>query len=54
MDVGLVEWATVLGGIAALLALDLLTFSRKPHDVGFREAAWWSIFYVAVAILFGV
>ena len=54
MDVGLVEWATVLGVIAALLALDLLTFSRKPHDVGFREAAWWSIFYVAVAILFGV
>jgi tellurite resistance protein TerC len=54
MDVGFLEWATVLGVIAALLALDLLTFSRKPHDVGFREAAWWSVFYISVALLFGL
>ncbi|MEX2441323.1 MAG: TerC/Alx family metal homeostasis membrane protein, partial [Pontimonas sp.] len=34
--------------------LDLLTFSRHPHEVGFTEAAWWSVFYIAVAIAFGL
>ncbi|MEY2900856.1 MAG: hypothetical protein RL247_1022 [Actinomycetota bacterium] len=54
MDVTLVTWATVIGVIVALLVLDLLTFSRKPHEVGFQEAAWWSVFYIAVAVAFGV
>jgi tellurite resistance protein TerC len=31
-----------------------MTFSRKPHDVGFAEAALWSTFYIAVAVAFGV
>jgi tellurite resistance protein TerC len=47
-------WALIIGIILALLALDLLTFSRKPHEVGFAEAAWWSAFYIAVAVAFGV
>ena len=54
MDVGLATWALIIGIILALLVLDLLTFSRKPHEVGFQEAAWWSIFYIVVAIAFGV
>jgi tellurite resistance protein TerC len=47
-------WALIIGIILALLALDLMTFSRKPHDVGFAEAALWSTFYIAVAVAFGV
>lgn len=54
MDVTFVTWSVVIGVILALLALDLLTFSRKPHEVGFAEASWWSVFYIAVAIAFGV
>lgn len=54
MDVTLTTWALIVGVILALLVLDLLTFSRKPHEVGFTEAAWWSVFYIAVAIAFGV
>jgi len=34
--------------------MDFLTVSRKPHDVSFKEAAWWSIFYIGIAIAFGV
>jgi tellurite resistance protein TerC len=34
--------------------VDLLTVSRKPHEVKFKEAAGWSIFYIGVAIAFGV
>jgi tellurite resistance protein TerC len=40
--------------ILVLIIVDLLTVSRKPHDVMFKEAATWSIFYIGVAIAFGV
>jgi tellurite resistance protein TerC len=54
MDVSLTTWFIVLGAILALIVVDLLTVSRKPHEVKFKEAATWSIFYIAVAIGFGV
>ena len=54
MDVSLLTWALVVGAILALIVVDLLTVSRKPHDVMFKEAAIWSIFYIGVAIAFGV
>ena len=54
MSVTLTTWFVVIGAILALIILDLLTVSRKPHEVKFKEAATWSIFYIAVAIGFGV
>lgn len=54
MNVTLTTWFVVIGAILALIILDLLTVSRKPHEVKFKEAAGWSIFYIAVAIGFGV
>ena len=54
MDVSLLTWFVVLGAILALIVIDLLTVSRKPHDVMFKEAAIWSIFYIGVAIAFGI
>ena len=54
MDVTFATWATILGVILALLVLDLLTFSKRPRDISFREAAWWSVFYIAVALAFGM
>jgi TerC family integral membrane protein len=47
-------WAATIGLIAALLTLDLLIAGRRPHAVGFREALAASIFYIAVAVMFGV
>jgi tellurite resistance protein TerC len=46
-------WAATVAAIACLIAFDLWQ-SRSPHPVGLREAAGWSLFYVAVAVLFGV
>ena len=40
--------------IVALLALDLILAMVRPHAVGYREAAAWSVFHVVVAVLFGV
>lgn len=54
MDVPLTAWLVVVGIIIALIVLDLFTLSSKPHEVSFREAAGWSVFYIAVAIIFGV
>ena len=54
MDVSLTTWFVVIGAIVALIVIDLLTVSRKPHEVKFKEAAGWSIFYIGVAIAFGV
>ena len=54
MDVTLLTWTLVVGAILALIVVDLLTVSRKPHDVMFKEAAIWSIFYISVAIAFGI
>ena len=47
-------WAITIGLIVVLLAVDLLLAAIRPHRVGFKEAAAWSIFYVAVAIAFGL
>ena len=54
MDVSLLTWSIVVGAIVLLVVIDLLTVSRKAHDVLFKEAAAMSIFYIAVAIGFGI
>ncbi len=38
--------------VLGLLALDLLVFHRTPHAVTTREAALWSLFWVALSLLF--
>ena len=53
MDVTLGVWAATLLGIVALVVLDFVTVSRTPHEVSFREAALWSVFYIGVAVAFG-
>jgi tellurite resistance protein TerC len=50
----LAGWVATLAVIGGLIAFDLWQSSRKPHAVGLREAAGWSLFYIAVAVLFGV
>jgi len=46
-------WLITVGLIVGLLLFDLLTSTRKAHDVSFKEATFWSIFYIAVAVAFG-
>ena len=54
MDVTLLTWSTVVVAIILLIVIDLLTVSRKAHDVMFKEAAAMSVFYISVAIGFGI
>src|SRR4051794_40867271 len=55
LDVTFAGWAATIGVVVLLFALDL--FVSRPghaHTVGFREASLGSIFYVSVALGFGV
>lgn len=54
VNVSLTTWLVVIFAILILIVIDLLTVSRKPHEVKFKEAASWSIFYIAIAVGFGV
>ena len=54
MDVSFLIWATTIGFIVALVAIDLFTVSSKPHEVKFKEAAIWSLFYLGIAVGFGI
>lgn len=54
LEISGVTWVVTIGLIVGLLALDLLLAAVRPHKVGFREATAWSLFYVGVAIAFGI
>ncbi|BBX72048.1 TerC family protein [Mycolicibacterium psychrotolerans] len=54
LEISLMTWGVTIGLIVALLAVDLILAAVRPHRVGFREATIWSVFYIAVAIGFGV
>jgi tellurite resistance protein TerC len=46
------HWALFGLVVAVLLALDLGVFHRKAHVLSFKEAAGWSVFWIALALLF--
>jgi tellurite resistance protein TerC len=54
LEITWLTWGVTIGLIVALLALDLVLGAVRPHRVGFREATAWSVFYILVAIAFGV
>lgn len=46
-------WAATIGIVVALFVVDFL-ITRKPHEVSMKEAIGWSVFYVALPLLFGI
>lgn len=54
MQVSLVVWSVTVALVALLITIDLFTASRKPHDVKFKEAILWTLFYVGISIGFGI
>ncbi len=47
-------WGAFTVLVLAMLALDLGVFHRKAHVVGVREALGWSIFWIALSLLFNL
>ena len=47
-------WGITLLLIVGLFIFDLVVSARNPHEIHFKEAAAWSVFYIGVAIAFGL
>ncbi|MFB9411515.1 TerC family protein [Dactylosporangium matsuzakiense] len=47
-------WAATLGGLGAMVLLDLFLVTRRPHEPSMREAGAWVGVYIALALLFGL
>lgn len=47
-------WIFFIIFILLMLAIDLLIFHRKPHEVTFKESLIWSIIWITLAFLFNI
>src|SRR5881398_2306556 len=45
-------WVGFCAFILIMLAIDLGVFNRKPHEIGYKDAAIWSAVWVALALIF--
>jgi tellurite resistance protein TerC len=54
LDVTPAAWATTIGAVVLLFAIDLLVLGRRPRILSVREAVTWSVSYISCALLFGV
>lgn len=54
MNVPIWIWIAVVLGFLALMAVDLFIVDRNPHVVTTREASRWVLFYIALAVTFGL
>lgn len=46
-------WVGFNAFVLAMLAVDLFVFHREAHEVTSAEAAGWTVFWVALALIFG-
>ena len=54
MDVSGWVWAVTAVFVVGLIFFDFFAHVRTPHAPSFQESARWSIFYIALALVFGV
>ena len=54
MNVPVWAWAATIIGLLAVLAVDLFLVDHHPHEIRVREAARWVVFYITLAVVFGV
>lgn len=47
-------WLATVGGLLGIIVLDLILVDSKPGEFGPKQAVRWVLFYVALAIAFGV
>ena len=46
-------WGLTIAVVLTLLVVDFIA-TRRPHEVSMREAAAWSVFYIALPLTFGL
>ena len=55
LDISFYVWAATIGVFILILGLDIAIAARKgPHVIAVGEATRWIVFYVALAVAFGI
>jgi len=53
MHVHALAWIVLAGIIATMIVVDIVGHVRTPHEPTLKEATWWSVAYIAIALIFG-
>lgn len=54
MNVSPLVWTITIAITIAFFIFEFFAHVRTPHEPTIRESAWWSAFYIGLALLFGV
>ena len=54
MHVHALAWIVLAGIILTMIVVDIVGHVRTPHEPTLKEATWWSVAYIAIALIFGV
>jgi tellurite resistance protein TerC len=54
MQVNIYYWIGFLAFVLTMLVLDLGVFNKKAHEIKFKEASLWTVFWVSLALTFNV
>jgi tellurite resistance protein TerC len=47
-------WGATIAVLAVGLAIDVFVIGRRPHEPTMRESTGWVVFYISLAVLFGL
>ena len=53
MHVHALAWIVLAGIILTMIVVDVVGHIRTPHEPTLKEATWWSVAYIAIALVFG-
>ena len=53
MDVHALGWIALAAIIITMITIDIVGHVKTPHEPSLKEAAWWSVAYIAMALVFG-
>lgn len=53
MEISLWVWVATVLVVLGLLIFDFFAHVRVAHVPSLKEASWWSVFYITVAVIFG-
>ncbi|MGN8246200.1 TerC family protein [Cellulomonas soli] len=54
MSVDLWVWLVTAAAVVGMVVFDFYAHVRTPHAPSFSESARWSVFYIALAVVFGI
>lgn len=54
MEVHALGWLALAAIIIVMITVDIVGHVKTPHEPSMKEAAWWSVAYIAMAVVFGL